>query len=422
MTPDHSSRATPSKVVVVLKGYPRLSETFIAQELLGLEKAGLSLEFVSLRHPTDIKRHAVHDEIQAPVTYLPEYLHQSPWRVFKGLLISLRQPGFFAAFKHFLADFKRDLTRNRARRFGQAMVLAAEWPEGGQWIYAHFIHTPADVARYTSEIRGIPWSVSAHAKDIWTSPDWNIASKLDSAEWTVTCTEVGHKHLQQLALDKSSVHLSYHGLDLDRFPESGRQLSVRDGRSEDNPVVILSVGRAVKKKGYDVLLKALSLLPDDLHWTFVYVGAGTEMLAMKALAKELSIDQRIVWTGAIDQQEVLVHYSNADMFALACRVTDDGDRDGLPNVLVEAASQSLACVSTRVSGIQELFEDHVNGLLVDSENAQQLADALQEAIESPSLRLQLGAAAEAQVRATLDYRSSIKQLIALFAQGARVRS
>ena len=409
-----NSGTSADKIVVILKGYPRLSETFIAQELLGLEKAGKSLEFVSLRHPTDKKRHAVHDEIQAPVTYLPEYLHLSPWRVLKGALSSLSKPGFKKALKLFLSDFKKDTTRNRIRRFGQALVLSAEWPAGGKWIYAHFIHTPADVAFYTSTILELPWSVSAHAKDIWTSPAWNIAQKLDSAQWTATCTQVGHEYLQSLARDSSSVHLSYHGLDLDRFPPSNRQLSTRDGSSEDNPVIILSVGRAVKKKGYDVLLRALSLLPKNLHWRFVYVGAGTELQTMKTMAAELNIDENIEWTGAIDQQEVLRNYARADMFALACRVTDDGDRDGLPNVLVEAASQALTCVSTRVSGIQELFEHDINGLLVDSENAEQLALALQRAIESPALRFKLGEAAETQVRATLDYRSSVSQLVELF--------
>lgn len=402
------------KIVVVLKGYPRLSETFIAQELLGLEQAGKSLAFISLRHPTDKKRHAVHDEIQAPVSYLPEYLHLSPLRVIKGALLSVTKPGFYKALRIFLSDFKKDITRNRIRRFGQALVLSSEWPAGGKWIYAHFIHTPADVAFYTSTILGVPWSVSAHAKDIWTSPAWNITQKLNSAQWTATCTQVGHEYLQSLASNRESVHLSYHGLDLDRFPTANRQLSVSDGSSADNPVVILSVGRAVKKKGYDVLLRALAQIPKTLHWQFVYVGAGTELATMKALATELDIIEQIVWKGAIDQQDVLANYKDADMFALACRVTDDGDRDGLPNVLVEAASQALTCVSTRVSGIQELFEDEVNGLLVDSENVPQLSAALQRAIESPTLRLKLGTTAESKVRETLDYRSSVRQLLSLF--------
>ena len=131
------------KVVVVLKGYPRLSETFIAQEILGLENAGIDIAIVSLRRPTDHTHHAVHEEIQAPVTYLPEYLHEEPLRVLRGLFSSTKRPGFFKALRNFLRDFSRDITRNRIRRFGQAAVLANEWPDDAHWLHAHFIHTPA---------------------------------------------------------------------------------------------------------------------------------------------------------------------------------------------------------------------------------------------------------------------------------------
>ncbi|MDZ4135927.1 MAG: colanic acid biosynthesis glycosyltransferase WcaL, partial [Paracoccaceae bacterium] len=155
------------RVVVLVKGYPRLSETFIAQELRGLEQAGLDLVIVSLRRPTDKKRHAVHDRITAPVVYLPEYLHEEPLRVLRGFWAARRRPGFGAAVRQFWADLRRDPTRNRVRRFGQAAVLVAEWPEGAGWLHAHFIHTPASVARYASAITGVPFTVSAHAKDIW---------------------------------------------------------------------------------------------------------------------------------------------------------------------------------------------------------------------------------------------------------------
>lgn len=402
------------KVVVVLKGYPRLSETFIAQELLGLEQAGIELAIVSLRQPTDSQHHAVHDEIKAPVYYLPEYLHESPLRVMQAVFRCLKLPGFKAAFKNFLSDLRRDLTRNRIRRFGQAAVLAAEWPEAGQWLHAHFIHTPASVAAYTSSIRGIGWTVSAHAKDIWTSPAWDLTRKLTDARWAVTCTAVGQRYLQDLTPRPSSVHLSYHGLDLKRFPDYSRQLSKQDGQQQDEPVVILSVGRAVEKKGFDVLLRALSALPATLHWQFVHVGDGTQLETLKSLAVALKIEKKITWLGAIDQSAVLVNYQQADVFALACRINDDGDRDGLPNVLVEAASQGLACVTTSVSAIPELFTHEENGLLVESEDHLGLAAALAMAIRSPQLRLKLGQAAQQQVRTTLDYHNSINHLVALF--------
>ena len=141
---------TNRKIAVVLKGYPRLSETFIAQELLGLERAGLDLVLIALRRPTDGKRHPVHDEIRADVHYLPEYLHEEPLRVLRGLVRCLPKPGFWPAFGLFLKDLRRDFSRNRFRRFGQALVLASEWPGNPRWLHAHFIHTPASVTAYAS--------------------------------------------------------------------------------------------------------------------------------------------------------------------------------------------------------------------------------------------------------------------------------
>ncbi len=405
------------KTVVLLKGYPRLSETFIAQELLGLERAGLDLVLVSMRRTTDRKQHPVHDEIKAPVVYLPEYLHEEPWRVAKAAMAGLLQPSFWRALSNFLPDLTRDFTRNRFRRFGQALVLAHEWPSGAKWLHAHFIHTPASVAAYASLITGIPWTCSAHAKDIWTSPDWELQAKLKQARWAVTCTHSGFEHLQSLAAEPSHVHLSYHGLDLDRFGPFDGLRSMANGSDPAQPVVIVSVGRAVEKKGYDTLLKALALLPHDLAWRFEHTGGGEKLPELKALASSLGIAERIHWKGALAQEEVLEHYRRADLFALACRIANDGDRDGLPNVLVEASSQRLPCISTTVSGIPELITHGENGLLVEPDQPEALAKVLQAAIRNPELRHRLGYAAEHRVRAHFDHRSSIGQLVQLFEQG-----
>lgn len=402
------------KIVVVLKGYPRLSETFIAQELLGLERAGFDLILFALRRPTDAQRHPVHDEIKAPVHYLPEYLHREPVRVLRSLFAALPRPGFWRALKSLAADIPRDFTRNRVRRFGQALVLAAEWPQDAGWLHAHFVHTPASVTRYASQLRGQPWSCSAHAKDIWTSADWDLAGKLSSARWTVTCTQTGFDRLKKLANGSSSVHLSYHGLDLDRFGSFDAARKQHDGSAPDEPVLILSVGRAVAKKGYDTLLEALALLPGELAWRFEHIGGGEELERLKALARKLGLEGRISWKGAMAQREVLEHYRSADIFALACRITADGDRDGLPNVLVEAASQRLACVSTDISGVPELLSSDETGLLIPSENPAALAQALERLIRDPVLRARLGDAAERRVRGNFDHMASIGQLKDLF--------
>nr|WP_153445396.1 glycosyltransferase [Sinorhizobium medicae] len=397
-----------------MKGYPRLSETFIAQELLGLERAGHELVLIALRRPTDGKRHPVHDEIRAPVHYLPEYLHEEPWRVLRALARTVAKRSFWRMLRPFFRDLARDRSRNRFRRLGQALVLAAEWPDNAGWLHAHFIHTPASVTSYASMISGIPWTCSAHAKDIWTSQDWELSDKLGRARWTVTCTRSGYEHLRDLSSDKTRVHLSYHGLDLDRFPSFEGEHSRRDGSVPDDPVRIVSVGRAVSKKGYDLLLKALSLLPADISWRFDHIGAGELTGKLQALAGELGLEERIGWHGALDQKEVLSRYREADIFALASRVAANGDRDGLPNVLVEASSQRLACISTAVSGIPELIDDGHNGMLVPPESPTALAAAMERLIRDPDLRRQLGAAAERRVRADFDHHSSVGQLIGLF--------
>lgn len=408
-----SKRGLP-RLAVILKGYPRLSETFIAQELLGLENAGFDMTLVSMRHPTDKKRHPVHDEIQSPVRYLPEYLHHEPLRVLRGLWHAMRRPGFRNAFRNFIADFRRDRTRNRVRRFGQAAVLAAELPDGTNWLHAHFIHTPASVVGYASDMTGLPWSCSAHAKDIWISPDWELAGKLASMQWGVTCTRSGLEHLQSLGGPDPRVHLSYHGLDLTRFAAFDGARAMNDGSDANNPVRLLSVGRAVEKKGYDVLLQALKLLPPDLHWRLDHVGGGILSGDLKEMAKSLGLADRITWHGALAQEGVLQLYRQSDVFALACRVAPDGDRDGLPNVLVEASSQGLVCVSTDISGVPELLTNGQNGIVVPPEDAPALARGLELAIRDPILRKRLGTAAERRVRGSFDFQTSVDQLTHLF--------
>jgi len=165
----------------ILKGYPRLSETFIAQEILALEQRGLKILIISLRYPTDRTTHPVHQQIRSAVSYLPEYLYQEPRRVWQGWLRSRRRSGYRAARGAWLADLRRDPTPNRIRRFGQALVLAAELPENVNHLHAHFLHTPASVARYAALITGLSWTVSAHAKDIWTIPVWEKRTKLAEA-------------------------------------------------------------------------------------------------------------------------------------------------------------------------------------------------------------------------------------------------
>ena len=400
------------QVVFVLKGYPRLSETFIAQEIQGLEQAGLKIRIVALRRPTDKRVHPVVGEIAAPVSYLCEYLHDDVLRVLRAALVPRGR--LWRAVPAFLADLRRDISRNRVRRFGQALVLAAEMPGGVTQLHAHFVHTPASVTRYAALILGMQWSISAHAKDIWTSPAWDLREKLAGAEWAVTCTASGCAHLNTLAPPQKPVQLVYHGLDLDRFGPLTLPRPLRNGGDPGAPVELLTVGRAVEKKGLDLVIAALARLPAGLNWRWRHVGGGELLPALKAQAQSLGLAARIEWLGAQDQQKVLELYRGSDLFVLPCRIAGDGDRDGLPNVLVEAQSQGLCCLSTPVSAIPELIADGETGVLVASEDAAALSAAMAALMVDPARRFALGKAGMARVRRHFSHHDGIARLMALF--------
>jgi len=392
------------RLAVVLKGYPRLSETFIAQELLALERRGFEFEIWSLRQPYDDRTHPIHAEITARPRYLPEYLHEAPLRVLRSLRAARRLQGFARALALWWADLKRDPTRNRVRRFGQAAVLAAELPEGTEALYAHFLHTPASVTRYAAVMRGLRWAVSAHAKDIWTTPDWDIAEKLGEAAFAVTCTGIGAAHLRALAPDPARVGLVYHGLDLSRFPAPPTARPA-------GPFTILSVGRLVEKKGYDDLLAALARLPETLDWRLVQIGGGKLAAPLAAEAERLGLAERIDWRGKRAQDEVIAAMRAAHLFVLPAKVACDGDRDGLPNVLMEAASQKLPIVSTRHSAIPEFIADGVQGRLVPPGDPDALAEAIAAMAADPAAAEAMAEAAHARLLAEFGMEAGIADLV-----------
>lgn len=403
------------RIALVLKGYPRLSETFIAQEILELERAGFEISIISLRHPTDTKTHPIHSEIKAVKNYLPEYLHQEPIRVLLAKLYCLTKPGFWRAVGVFLKDFWRDRTPNRVRRFGQAMVMAREYAPLCDHIYAHFLHTPGSVARYASIISGKSFSYSAHAKDIWTIPEWEIKEKLADCDWLVTCTRGGAEYLMSLA-PEGKVRLVYHGLDLCRFTSPQKQESLHDGATQENSLQLITVGRAVTKKGIDTLLTALAQLPETLHWHWVHIGGGPQRQQLQDLAQQLGIAGKCDFRGALSQAEVLEAYRVSDIFILPSRIDETGDRDGLPNVIVEAQSQRLPIISTNISGIPELIESGKNGILIEPDDTPALIEAIEKLARDPKLRSAMGEAGEEKVRTQFSHKETIGEIVSLLDQ------
>lgn len=414
---------TSPKLAIVMKGYPRLSETFIAQELHGLETLGFTFDIWALRHPTDSKMHTLHEAIKAPAHYLPEYLHHAPFRVMRGLFHWFGNPNFNQLCRLFIKDFYRDFTIDRIRRFGQALVLARELDPQTTLIYVHFLHTPASVARYAALLLGIKWGFSAHAKDIWTLSEWEKSEKIADATFGLTCTAYGLSHLKSLADRQDKVNCAYHGLDLDRFPPPPERRQMNDGHDLLNPVRIISVGRLVEKKGYDVLLNALSMLPHECAWEFRHIGDGVKANELNALADQLGLSERIVWLGAQSQDKVIELLRSADLFVLPSRIAKDGDRDGLPNVLMEAASQKCPVVTTKVSAITEFVTDERLGYLSKADDARALALELKEAIDNPKQRQEKATRLYEMLKSDFSFQSGLHHITKRLkmAMGIRVR-
>jgi glycosyltransferase involved in cell wall biosynthesis len=264
-------------------------------------------------------------------------------------------------------------------------------------LHVHYLHTPASVVRYAALLTGRTWTFSAHAKDIWTTPDWEKREKMAEALWGVTCTRQGADHLAGLAPSRDHVTLLYHGLDLGRFPPPPERRSARNGADPADPLRIVSVGRAVAKKGFDDLLKALAALPSDLHWRFAHVGGGEMLGSLKAQAQATGIAGNVAFLGGKPQPDVIALLREADLFVLPAKEAASGDRDGLPNVLMEAASQGLAVVATDFAGIPEFIRNGIDGELVPAGDWEALSNAINLLARDPATRERLGSAAFARL-------------------------
>ena len=401
--------ADGGRLCVLVHAWPRLSMTFVAQELVGLESQGLNLWIATYGKP-DAIRHPIHDQLKAEVHRLADKGVDYP-RFLRAFFKVRRKPGFAAALALFRRSMKARATRREWRSFARGVIIAAELPADIRMVYAHFIGSATTVARYAAMIAGLPLAASAHARDIWTSSEDNIRDKLSAMDWCTTCTKLGAEYLQKLSGDPAKVHLIYHGLSFDRFPSDPPRRGNADG--SDAPVQLLSVGRAVEKKGFDVLLDALSKLPANLRWHWTHVGGGKILDQLQNQAEALGLSNRISSLGAQDQRQIIDLYRGSDLFVLPCREASDGDRDGLPNVLMEAQSQALACLSTDFSEIPELIIDGQTGVLVPPADAVALTEALDRLIRSPEEREQLGLAGYKRVRSKFEADGGIREIAGL---------
>jgi glycosyltransferase involved in cell wall biosynthesis len=405
---------------MILKGYPRISESFISTEILLLEGLGLPIDIYSLRQPRESFAHDHIKDIKAPVTYLPEYVLPH-WRTLfaSNAALSRRLGSHYT--RCFAGAVRRAWQRRKAatlRHFLQAGHLCATRLAGSavRHLHAHFCHTPTSVALFAAELLGLPFSFTAHAKDIYTSEPEQLRRKIRQARFVVTCTRYNADYLNTLGDAGTPIHTIYHGIDLDFFTYTPPE-------PPTPPFRMLSVGRLVAKKGYDDLLRALKILQErGLDFVFTHIGSGDLDEVLRRQVRQLGLQSRVELLGTLPREEVVHHYRRAHCFVLASKVADNGDRDGIPNVLVEAMAVGVPVISTRVSAIPELVADGVSGTLVEPGHPAALAEALQEVLIRRERLTEQASSARRRVEQDFDNRRCVIRLYELLREALEATS
>jgi colanic acid/amylovoran biosynthesis glycosyltransferase len=395
------SDPAPVRVGYVLKRFPRFSETFILNELLALEALGIECHVFSLLTPPDEPRHARLADLRAPVTYLSKSRTevQDP---------DLRDTVLFAG---------NDPKSIAALRTKAAEVARLAREAGITHLHAHFGSDPTTVALLAARQIGGSFSYTAHARDIYrtyVTPEVDAAkrrAKLAEAAFTVTVSDCNADHLTTLCPEAAGrIHRLYNGIDLTLFSPSE---SIVQGR-------ILAVGRLVEKKGFAVLVDACGLLRDrGLDFDCRIIGDGPLQGALQAQIDRLDLADHVTLAGPMPQERLADELGTAAIATLPCVIAPDGDRDGLPTVLLEAMGKGIPVVTTTVTGGPEIVAEHETGLLCQPGDPVALADALQALLTDPNRARAMGLAGRRRAERLFDLSSNALRLSDHFARMPR---
>ena len=400
---------------MILKGYPRISETFISNEILLLERMGFDIRIISMRSPREKFTHASVRRIKARVDYLPEQIidKRLPALVWHNVCQAFRYPRSYAtAVRLAWRRWRRTHKSATIKHVLQAGYLCHKLLRGStcRHIHAHFAHSPSSVAMFASLMSGLPFSFTAHAKDIYTSDPRQLAEKAAAAKFITTCTAYNRDYLQSIVSEtQSPVYLAYHGIDLRLFSQNGRKSDI------EPPYHILTVARLTPKKGLVTVFKALRILKDQgISFLHTLIGDGEQKEELVALRRELDLESQSTFLGTLPHEEVRRCFLAADCFVLGCEQARNGDRDGIPNVILESMAMGVPVVATQFSAIPEAIQSEDNGLLVTPGQPREMAAAITKALFDQRLRVQLMDNGLKTVKERFDNRVLIEQLATVY--------
>lgn len=419
----------PPKVGYVLKRFPRLSETFILNEVLELERQGVDVEIFSLLRPPDELRHEMLSAVRAPVTYLPGGSAVSGWHTrtwesggeiekqnITDVIASNSQP-----FRDFMIGKSPGEISQLCLRFLTLAMLASA--RGIQHLHAHFGSDATTAALMASRLTGIPYSFTAHARDIYhtyidpKTDELIRRRKIAEARFVVTVSDYNRRHLIKLAGVQSAnkIHRLYNGIDLERF-RIGSAVARTSG-------LLLSIGRLVEKKGFFDLIEACRLLRDaGTQFQLVVIGDGPLRDELQQRINSYCLERHVQLKGPMPQEQIIDIMARSSALVLPCIVAKSGDQDGLPTVLLEALASGLPSISTLVAGIPEIIEHRESGLLVPPADPARLAEAVTELLNDDDLRRRIAEAGRARAEQLFNLPVNVKTLKSHFEGTTQPRS
>ncbi|WP_081416395.1 glycosyltransferase family 4 protein [Arthrobacter castelli] len=398
-----------SRVAYVLKIYPRFSETFIVTEILAREAAGERLEIFSLRPTVDPRFHPELARVQAPVNYVakPAKLSEG-WEIIMAACAAL--PGFEQRFAQLLPE----LVDTDPADVHQGVELAVRFVRQGiTHIHAHFGSIAARTARIASGLTGIPFSFTAHAKDIFHQDvdQATLISLMTEADHVITVSDYNLDYLRKLCPGcEATIHRVYNGLELERFRYEAPV-------PPHSPFRIAAVGRLVEKKGFDLLLDAAAtLVRGGLALELRIAGGGPQYDQLEKQIHDLGLTESVSLPGPRTQQEVSDLLRWADVFVAPCVTGQDGNVDGLPTVLLEAMAVGVPCIASDVTGIPEVMADRygrLTGVLIRSGVSADIVDAVSFCASESFDRQATTTAARELIERCFDSRSQASRLRSL---------
>lgn len=399
----------------ILKGYPRISETFISNEILLLEKMGFKLRLFPMRHPRENFSHGSVKEIKAQVDYLPTELFLDFSRLITpNIFLAVKQSSPYLKTLSYVAAGTHAKNRLATlKHLLQAGYLTNNLllkDKNIVHLHGHFAHSPTSVTLFASLLSGTPFSFTAHAKDIYTSSREKLKKKIERARFVTTCTGYNEKYLKDIAGNSlTPIFRIYHGIDVSLFKH--QKLNTCPG----NPYKILTIARMTEKKGLPTLYKALKILQNSgLQFNHTLIGDGDDRQKILNLISSLGLSHNCEWLGTLTHEEVLLHFKKSDLFVLACEIAKSGDRDGIPNVLVESLAMGVPALSTKVSAIPEILLNGKTGITVPPSQPHTMSDAIIRMLKDTDLRQNLITNGRKYVEKEFDNKKWVEKLGELY--------